>query len=74
MPDSTPRVWSDTIDSVEWMELAALYRAAPLGNKNPAGLKTAFTNSLFRCFVREDGKLVPTPASRASPSASSLSH
>ena len=51
-------VWSDAIDSVDWDELTALYRAAPLGNKNPSGLKTAFSNSLFRCFAFDDGKLV----------------
>ena len=53
-----PLVWSHAIDSLDWDELAALYRAAPLGNKNPVGLKTAFANSMFRCFVRDDGKLV----------------
>jgi ribosomal protein S18 acetylase RimI-like enzyme len=51
-------IWSDAIDNVDWNELTALYRAAPLGNKNPSGLKTAFSNSLFRCFAYEDGKLV----------------
>ena len=51
-------IWSDTIDNVDWDELTALYRAAPLGNKDPSGLKTAFSNSLFRCFAYEDGKLV----------------
>jgi GNAT superfamily N-acetyltransferase len=53
-----PLVWSDSIDDLDWDELSALYRAAPLGNKSPAGLKTAFTNSLFRCFVRDGGRLV----------------
>jgi citrate lyase synthetase len=51
-------VWSHTLDDVDWNELSALYLAAPLGNKSPENLKTAFTNSLFKCFVREDGKLV----------------
>ena len=50
--------WSDSTDSLDWDELAALYRAAPLGNKTPEGLKTAFGNSLFRCFVYDDGALV----------------
>lgn len=50
--------WSESIAGLDWDELAALYRAAPLGNKNAVGLKTAFTNSMFRCFVREHGKLV----------------
>ena len=50
--------WSDSIDNLDWRELAALYRAAPLGNKLPATLQVAFTNSMFRCFVRENGVLV----------------
>jgi ribosomal protein S18 acetylase RimI-like enzyme len=51
-------LWSDAIDNIDWDELAALYRAAPLGNKHPSRLKTAFSNSLFRCFAYQDGKLV----------------
>lgn len=50
--------WTQQLDNIDWNELAALYHAAPLGNKNPAGLKTAFTNSLFKCFAYENGKLV----------------
>lgn len=50
--------WSTTLDGLDWHELAALYRAAPLGNKSPEGLCTAFTNSLFRVLVREQGALV----------------
>lgn len=53
-----PLVWSYSIDSLDWKELSALYDAAPLGNKNPTDLKTAFTNSMFKCFVFDDGKLV----------------
>jgi len=53
-----PLVWSHSIDGVDWNELSALYDAAPLGNKNPGGLETAFTNSMFKCFVYEDGRLV----------------
>ena len=51
-------VWCDAIDNVDWDELTALYRTAPLGNKNPSGLKTAFSNSMFKCFVYDDGRLV----------------
>lgn len=50
--------WSDNIDELDWDELAALYRAAPLGTKNAADLKTAFGNSRYRCLVREQGRLV----------------
>ena len=51
-------VWSYSIKDIDWNELTALYQAAPLGNKNPVDLKTAFTNSMFKCFVYEEGKLV----------------
>jgi ribosomal protein S18 acetylase RimI-like enzyme len=56
--NNVPLVWTHLIDNVDWNELSALYLAAPLGNKKPADLKTVFTNSMFRCFVHEDGKLV----------------
>jgi ribosomal protein S18 acetylase RimI-like enzyme len=51
-------VWSSSLDGVDWHELEALYRAAPLGDKPAALLKTVFSNSMFRCLVYEDGKLV----------------
>lgn len=51
-------VWSDSTENLDWGELAALYHAAPLGNKNPSDLKVAFGNSKFKCFAREHGKLV----------------
>jgi ribosomal protein S18 acetylase RimI-like enzyme len=50
--------WSDTLDGVDWDEMSALYHAAPLGNKSAAHLQLVFSNSRFRCFVREGGKLV----------------
>lgn len=50
--------WSHSLDDVDWDELSALYRAAPLGDKKPAWLRTAFTNSMFRCLVRDGGRLV----------------
>jgi len=56
--NNVPLVWTHHIDKVDWNELSALYLAAPLGNKKPADLKTVFTNSMFRCFVYGDGKLV----------------
>jgi len=51
-------IWSDSLDDLDWEELAALYRAAPLGNKDPADLRLAFKNSRFRCLVRDGGRLV----------------
>jgi ribosomal protein S18 acetylase RimI-like enzyme len=53
-----PVTWSESIDAFDWNELEALYRAAPLGNKSAAGLRTVFRNSRFRAFAFEDGRLV----------------
>ncbi len=50
--------WSSSQAGIDWHELEALYRAAPLGNKPAALLETVFTNSMFRCFAYENGKLV----------------
>ncbi len=51
-------VWKYTDDFVDWDELSALYRVAPLGDKKPRHLQKVFSNSLFKCFVYEDSKLV----------------
>ena len=51
-------VWKYTEDFVDWDELSALYRVAPLGDKKPMHLKKVFSNSLFKCFVYENSKLV----------------
>ena len=50
--------WSDSLETMDWEELSNLYRIAPLGNKKAADLKVVFTNSMYRCFVREDGILI----------------
>lgn len=50
--------WSESIADIDWHELEALYRAAPLGNKTADDLRTVFTNSRYGCFAREDGRLV----------------
>jgi ribosomal protein S18 acetylase RimI-like enzyme len=50
--------WSSSNDGVDWAELSELYRLAPLGHKPPGWLLTAFSNSLFKCFARQDGMLV----------------
>ena len=50
--------WTDALDAVDWNELSDLYRKAPLAEKDPARLQTAFTNSMFRRFGYEDGVLV----------------
>lgn len=53
-----PLAWSESIEFLDWDELAELYRLAPLGNKNSEELKVAFTNSRFVCLVREGERLV----------------
>lgn len=50
--------WRYDDHGVNWAELAALYRAAPLGDKQPELLRRAFSNSMFKCFVYDDGALV----------------
>ena len=50
--------WSSALDSVDWSELSEMYRLAPLGNKAPVWLETAFSNSMFRFFARENDMLV----------------
>ena len=52
-----PLHWTSSTEQLDWIELAALYRAAPLGDKSPEGLKTAFKHSMFKFLVYEDGKL-----------------
>ncbi len=46
------------IDGVDWEELSALYRVAPLGDKKPSHLQTVFSNSMFTCFVYDNARLV----------------
>jgi GNAT superfamily N-acetyltransferase len=50
--------WSDSLQRIDWNELSALYRVAPLGDKSPGDLKTVFTNSMFRFFVYDAGVLI----------------
>jgi ribosomal protein S18 acetylase RimI-like enzyme len=51
-------VWFYTDESVDWYELSHLYLIAPLGQKSPADLQKSFSNSMFKCFVYEAGKMV----------------
>jgi predicted N-acetyltransferase YhbS len=53
-----PVTWSDSLVGVDWDELAAVYRAAPLGDKSAADLEVVFGNSMFRCFAYEGNRLV----------------
>jgi ribosomal protein S18 acetylase RimI-like enzyme len=55
--------WVFEQSAIRWSELAELYRIAPLGNKEPHDLRVAFTNSRYKVFVFDGGKL--TGAGRA---------
>jgi N-acetylglutamate synthase-like GNAT family acetyltransferase len=50
--------WHSSLDGVNWIELCELYRIAPLGEKDPVELETAFSNSMYRFFVYHDGNIV----------------
>lgn len=50
--------WKNSSDGVDWEELSALYRVAPLGEKRPDHLQKVFSNSMFQCFVYENARLI----------------
>jgi len=50
--------WTYSSESINWQELSNLYRIAPLGEKKPGDLEISFSNSRFKCFVFDGGKLV----------------
>ena len=50
--------WIYSLENVDWEELSQLYLAAPLGHKDPSDLKVAFSNSMFKCFVYDSGRLI----------------
>lgn len=50
--------WRESLEGLDWDELSRLYQAAPLGNKQPDGLKLVFGNSMFKCLVFDAGRLV----------------
>jgi ribosomal protein S18 acetylase RimI-like enzyme len=51
-------VWTDALCDMDWSEVAHLLRTAPLADKEPDKLQMAFTNSVFRRFVFDGGRLV----------------
>jgi len=50
--------WVDHVADVDWGELSALYRVAPLGDKPPDALRSVFSNSMFVRFVYAGPRLV----------------
>ena len=51
-------VWSFDQKDISWDALSALYKIAPLGDKSPKDLETAFSNSRYKCFIFSDSKLI----------------
>ncbi len=50
--------WLYSQNNIDWNELSQLYEIAPLGDKKPEELEKAFSNSRYKCFVFDSGKLV----------------
>ncbi|EIF51631.1 GNAT family N-acetyltransferase [Sulfurovum sp. AR] len=50
--------WFFDEEYVNFEILSNLYKIAPLGDKSPEDLKTAFTNSNYKCFVYEEELLI----------------
>lgn len=50
--------WKFDQEGIDWQELSELYRIAPLGNKSADHLLAVYSNSRFKCFVLDDGRLV----------------
>lgn len=49
--------WLYSLEKTNWQELSELYRVAPLGDKKPDDLRMSFSNSRYKCFVFDAGKL-----------------
>ena len=50
--------WTYSSENVDWEELYRLYLAAPLGHASPSDLEVAFSNSMYKCFVYDSGRLI----------------
>jgi hypothetical protein len=53
-----PIDWTADPARIDWNELSALYRMAPLGDKAPADLELVFGNSMFRALAFDHEALV----------------
>jgi ribosomal protein S18 acetylase RimI-like enzyme len=53
-----PLEWIYSLENMDWEELSHLYLIAPLGQKPASHLKATFSNSMFKCFVYDSGKLI----------------
>ncbi|CAG0959453.1 glucosamine-phosphate N-acetyltransferase [Anaerolineae bacterium] len=50
--------WIYSLENLDCEELSRLYQAAPLGYKEPSDLMIAFSNSMYKCFVYDSGRLI----------------
>ncbi|SFG65177.1 Acetyltransferase (GNAT) domain-containing protein [Duganella sp. CF458] len=50
--------WTDSTEKLDWEEMSELYRIAPLGIKSGEWLKTAYSNSMFRCIAFDGERIV----------------
>ncbi|MEM9107736.1 MAG: GNAT family N-acetyltransferase [Pseudomonadota bacterium] len=50
--------WTDEATGLDWDEVAELYRLAPLVERSPEMLKQVFSNSMFKSFAFDEGRLV----------------
>jgi len=50
--------WIFEQENIDWEELSNLYRIAPLGDKKPNVLQISFSNSRYKCFLFDRGKLI----------------
>jgi len=50
--------WLFEDSRIDWVELSELYRIAPLGIKPAEHLKLTYANSMHKCFVLDDGRIV----------------
>ncbi len=50
--------WIYSQNTINWQELSDLYKIAPLGDKKPSDLKIVFSNSMFKCFIFHNKKIV----------------
>ena len=69
-----PYRWVHDADHLDWDELSALYRVAPLGDKPPAALRTVFGNSRFvslvvRTAMRSSAPAAPWPTGSTAPTS-----
>jgi len=50
--------WIESTEKLDWEEMSELYRIAPLGIKSGEWLKTAYSNSMFKCVAYDGEKIV----------------